>query len=348
LKLCTVNKYVTIIVVVFMAGAVYADQIQPKQGVVKAKDSLTRQETRQAEQDQKEAARAIQDLVGQMRVEQQRETENRQAQQNRNDYENEIQRKLANYTLLLAGIGFLQFLVLAGTGYVMYLQRNLMGEHATHLHDLAGAARNNLSAINKQAEIMTRQADEMEQQRGVLQGQLSIMSGQLNVSQDAVTAVKKSADAAEKSAVVSVNAIRAWVDVRLQTAGWPFHYFSAINYGQTPAKILRHVVEFEFAKQPSFQGELFLPQVKSTHTQTRFLGQNDPWSFEVIRLDEIIKADVLEKINRGEVSFVLTLTIFYLDVTDTEQEHCSTFLYTFDVAAQHLIAIRDPTYRRYT
>jgi hypothetical protein len=183
-----VNKYLGIIVLVLIAGAIYADQIQPRQGVIKSSDSLASQETKQTQQDQREATRAIQDLVGLMRVEQQHDAENRQTQQNRDAYEDEIQRKLANYTLLLAIVGFLQFLVLAGTGYVVYLQRNLMGQHAAHLHDLAEAARNNLTStkesvgvINRQAEIMTRQANEMEQQRGVMQGQLDTMRGQLEL-----------------------------------------------------------------------------------------------------------------------------------------------------------------------
>jgi hypothetical protein len=177
------NKHLVVVVALFMAGAVYSHQVQPERGVVKPHDSLKSQETKQAQQDQKEATHAVQDLVELMRIEQQHEAENRQSQQNRDAYENEIQRKLANYTLLLAGVGFLQFLVLVATVYVMCLQRNLMREHAVHLGDLAGAARNNLASTKESVSAINRQANEMEHQRGVMQGQLDIMKGQFELEQ---------------------------------------------------------------------------------------------------------------------------------------------------------------------
>jgi len=73
----------------------------------------------------------------------------------------EIQKKLAKYTEYLFWAGILQAVVLFGTLIAIFWQARLMREHAGHLHELAGAAKENANAALSQVELMKRQMDTM-------------------------------------------------------------------------------------------------------------------------------------------------------------------------------------------
>ncbi|MGA2887195.1 MAG: hypothetical protein ABSE51_04035 [Terracidiphilus sp.] len=70
-------------------------------------------------------------------------------------------KNIAKYTKYLFWAGILQAVVLSGTLIAIFWQACLMRVHAGHLHELAGAAKENANAALSQVELMKRQMDTM-------------------------------------------------------------------------------------------------------------------------------------------------------------------------------------------
>jgi hypothetical protein len=130
-------------------------QAEPAQQTVKSRGTVPSKDSKKPKQEAESAeSAAIRGLVEEMRVQEQIETKNRQSETYRANQDIDIQWKLVRYTKWLALVGGLQFLALAGTAYIVCLQRNLMQVHAGHLKKLAIAAKRNASAAWANAEAI--------------------------------------------------------------------------------------------------------------------------------------------------------------------------------------------------
>jgi hypothetical protein len=133
-------------------GAVSAEQVQPKQTIVKPNQTNTGSKPNNPQEQEKSAeSKAIQRLVEELRGQQEMESQNRQTDKDHTAQDIEMQGKLAKYTEWLMFVSLLQFLALLGTGIIIYLQKNLMGKHATHLENLATATGANANAAQANA-----------------------------------------------------------------------------------------------------------------------------------------------------------------------------------------------------
>ena len=148
-----------------------------------------------------------------------------------------IQRKVADFTLLLVIVGLLQALALLGTLWIAMRQADLMRVHAGHLDKLADAAENNANAASLSAATIERQA-------GIMDSQLKTMQGQLDTTMNQLAEMEKQTRALERSVQFVVNKERPHLsfevgELVLTTSPFKHALESTLtNYGPTDAFII--------------------------------------------------------------------------------------------------------------
>lgn len=246
----------------------------------------------------------------------------------------EVQRQLAKFTKYLAYVGLLQAVVLAATLWFIRRQAAIMGDHATHLKDLAKAATDNAAAASKNADFSKANAD---------------------ATKDLAIAAKENAEITRKTLVLQQRpriAVRVFYFSEIRGVGGVYRNFCGIeagstasgqfyivNVGGTKARIreivCRVFIDKDLPMKRPYEGEVGSQEEKIFQP-----GQSAPYIFALTQpLDATTYADIMEfKTKR----FYVLGWIGYVD--DLEIYRVTGFCRAYDPIRNRLVPVTDPDY----